>query len=77
VKFTEGLNLKAIYLPHTRWIRVEDPDVLSITVVMQNGQMAHTPWFLVKFQNAESVMYNAALVAGVQLYDEGDRSSTA
>ena len=71
--FKDGQELKALILTQDgKTISVGMRQVISIKVVMQNGQMDLVPWFLVTFENHFPCdMYNAALVAGVELYKEG------
>ena len=67
--FQDGQKLKTIYLMNKKGIKVGKCRVISITVVMQLGQMGSVPWFLVTFEgHLSSEMYNAALTAGVELW---------
>ena len=68
--FQDGQKLKAIYFADDAQICAGE--VTSITVVMQLGQMAPVPWFLVTNKNGARVIHNGALVDAVVFYKEGE-----
>ena len=68
--FEEGDKIHAIYFPDEQQISLhteclELGRVESITVVMENGQMAAVPWFEVVYSSGHVCKYNGALVEGV------------
>ena len=64
MKFHEGQKLKAVYWSDCGTLKDDD-----ITVVMENGQMALTPWALVK-SGQRVTKINLALAEMVELFDE-------
>lgn len=65
MKFKEGQQLKSILLADGGSISI-NANIESITVVMENGQMAHVPWARVLYFDGRASKFNLALVEGVE-----------
>ena len=70
--FEQGQLLQAIYFNDDSVLEVGRehagmPTVTEIMVVMENGQMAGVPWFLVTLSDGSQTKWNAAHVDGVKL----------
>ena len=66
-QFQEGMQVKSIYWDDGPGFIVGQLDCKQITVIMENGQMAGVPWFLVEFEDKPTQKINGALVEGVEL----------
>lgn len=64
--FKEGHHLNAVFFPNEVSHQV-GITCKSITVSMENGQMAEVPWFEIVDNNDVITLWNAALVEGVEL----------
>lgn len=73
-KFYEGQKLKAIFFDDDDESVFDSTtdNIKSITVVMENGQMAPVPWALVVDADNRETKWNIALLAGVELMEEDD-----
>lgn len=67
-RFTEGQLIKSIFWDECGCTESGKSGCKRITVVMENGQMAGVPWFLVEYENSEPQKFNAAKVEGVTLF---------
>ena len=73
--FCEGLKIKKIYFPDEVYMEIGQTitfgggefKIISISVTMENGQMAEIPWIKVEASNGSTQLWNAALVEGVEL----------
>lgn len=65
-KLNEGVRLKEISWAEGRFIAVGEC-IESITVSMEVGQMAMTPWALVRFTSGKVQLVNLAHCEGVVL----------
>jgi len=65
--FTEGQEIQAIYWDDDSFVLVGRNGIEKITVVLEYGQMAKVPWFLVWKNGKPGFKHNAALVLGVAL----------
>lgn len=65
--FYQGQQLRAISFFDNSSIRVKHKSVLSIEIVMENGQMDGVPWCLVSYEDGKQVKYNLALLKSVRL----------
>lgn len=68
-EFKDGQKIKSLYLPDGHFFTSGVSGIEEIVVVMQNGQMAGVPWFLVKNDNGQESMWNGALAEGVELLE--------
>jgi len=66
-RFQEGQLIESIFFSDKGVIAIGKYGCQSIKVVMENGQRAAVPWFLVKYDDKPPQKYNAALVEGVCL----------
>jgi len=62
----KGTKLKSILFSDSSEYTV-GKSCIDITVVMEHGQMAYVPWFLVKVNDDITVQVNAAQVKSVVL----------
>ena len=65
-----GDKLKQIFWEGDARVLVGEGGCESITVVMENGQMAGVPWAEAHFKEAELTRYNLALCEGVMFLAE-------
>ena len=65
--FKTGQKIKSIFFTNGDELNISSPDVKSITVIMENGQMAGVPWASVIFQDDQEFKYNLALCEGVKI----------
>lgn len=68
MEFKNGDKLKQIFWEGQSRILVGENGCESITVIMENGQMAGVPWVIVKITGREITKYNLALCEGVVLF---------
>ena len=68
--FENKQKLKTIFWSEDEKVEVGEFGCLSITVVMENGQMAPVPWFVTEMEDGSSYKYNGAHVEGIQLLKE-------
>ena len=73
-RFQEGQSIESIFFSDEGVIATGKYGCQSITVVMENGQMAGVPWFLVTYDDKPPQKYNAALVEGVCLLGTDESS---
>ncbi len=66
-RFKDGQKVKSIFFSGEGVIATGKLGCKQITVVMENGQMAAVPWFLVEYDNRPPTKFNGALVEGTEL----------
>ncbi len=69
-RFVRGQKVEAIWWEEGVAIEVGQCGCESITVVMENGQMAEVPWFEVIYAADsvyDSAKHNGALISGVRV----------
>ena len=66
-EFQQDQPIKAIFFQDEGVLRIGENECKSITVCMENGQMAGVPWFEVIKKNGEITKWNGALIEGVEL----------
>ena len=74
-RFCAGQFVQTIFWEDGTYIERGKADCVSIKVVMENGQMAGVPWFLVTYtpeSGLRTTKHNGASVAGVQLIPLGE-----
>ncbi|MCH8135851.1 MAG: hypothetical protein IIB77_07730 [Proteobacteria bacterium] len=68
----EGVVLAAIFWSEGGELTAGSGENKSITVRMQNGQMASVPWAEVIHTDGRKTLYNLALAEGVTVHDVPD-----
>lgn len=76
MEFRSGMKLEAIFWSESGAIlevgdRSDQPK--SITVVMENGQMASVAWALAEFNDGGRAKFNLAMCKGVVLLEDGEQ----
>lgn len=66
-EFFEGQSLLSLRWEQGESAYVGRNGVVSITVSMENGQMAAVPWAVVLREDGSAFKHNLALVSGVRL----------
>ena len=67
MEFKQGQELQSIFFEPQSQIVVDSYGCKSITVSMENGQMAGVPWAYVVNENGEETKWNLALASGVRV----------
>lgn len=65
-RFKEGEKVFGIYFQDDSWIDITQKHCDKITVVMENGQMAPTPWFAVWKGGKIISKWNGAFIVTVK-----------
>lgn len=79
MRFKDGQQLTALHLHEASFKVGENYSygvVESITVVMQNGQMAEVAWAKVYFKSGAIQMWNLALVEGIEFAGKSEFENT-
>jgi len=72
-QFYKGQKIRSIFWAHDEGVLTAGVDPCeSITVVMENGQCAGVPWFLITYtdSNRGPTKFNGAMVGGVVIFEE-------
>jgi hypothetical protein len=69
-KFKDGMKLKTIICNDGGEIRVDRHGIVNIVVIMQCGQISEVAWALVESESGMKVIWNLALVQGVEFLEE-------
>ncbi len=73
-EFKNGQKMEALYIDSMHTLTVGLGCVTEITVVMEHGQMAGVPWFVVWSHDKIISKWNAALVQGARPVSDPENS---
>jgi len=65
--FKNGMKLSHIVYSTKECLYHDDPNVVDMWVIIENGQMAGVPWAVVEFNNGQIIKINLATALEVGL----------